>query len=150
MGIMAWRALLLTGLLLSWGQPPARPYVTDQRPTGLTPASNLSPGERRENFEALWGIIDSSYAHFTLKAIDWNEIGRTYRGRLDAVRGDDDFYLLLYQLVNELKDTHSWLDNYRIPPLGNVAEMPIDMFHGKPFAVAGPKAGWEVLAVDGI
>jgi C-terminal processing protease CtpA/Prc len=138
------------GVVLLWGHPAARPYVTDQRPTGLTPASNLSPSERRENFEALWGIIDASYAHFQLKSIDWNEIGRRYRTRLDAVRGDDDFYLLIYQLVNELKDTHSWLDNYRVPALADVAEMPIDTFRGRPFVVAGAKAGWEVVSVDGI
>src|SRR5262245_59311432 len=147
-----FRILLLASLVQS-GLPPAhvaaRAYVTDQRPTGLTPARNLSPEERRENFEGLWSIIDANYAHFKLKSIDWNGVGQRYRARLETLTGDDDFYVMLFQLVNELKDTHSWLDNYRPPMLADVADMPIDVFRGKPFVVGGAKAGWEVLTVDG-
>jgi len=127
-----------------------RATVTDRRPTGFTPATNLSARERRENFEALWNIIDAQYAHFVLKSIDWAQIGRRYRARLDAVAGDDDFYLMLFQLVNELKDTHSWLDNYNAPTLADVPDLPVDLFQQKPFVVAGPRAGWEVLSVDGM
>jgi carboxyl-terminal processing protease len=52
--------------------------------------------------------------------------------------------------VNELKDTHSWLDNYKMPALANVPDMPIDLFRGRPFVIAGPRAGWEVITVDGM
>src|SRR2546425_2382879 len=77
-------------------------YVTDQPPAGLTLTRNLSVKERRENFEALWSVIDTTYAHFKLKSIDWADVGRRYRARLDTLTGDDDFYLLMFQLVNEL------------------------------------------------
>src|SRR5689334_19420905 len=60
-----------------------RATVTDRRPTGFTPAKNVSARERRENFESLWNIIDAQYAHFVLKSIDWAAIGRRYRARLD-------------------------------------------------------------------
>jgi C-terminal processing protease CtpA/Prc len=69
---------------------------------------------------------------------------------LNLVKSDDDFYTLMFQLVNELKDTHSWLDNYSTPPLADVPDMPIDLFRGRPFVTAGAKAGWEVTSVEGM
>ena len=125
-------------------------YVTGERPAGLTPATNLSAEQRLQNFEALWSLIDANYAHFELKSIDWAEVHRRYLSRLNLVKSDDDFYLLMFQLVNELKDTHSWLDNYRDPLLTDVPDMPIDIFRGRPFVIAGARAGWEVISVDGM
>ncbi len=119
-------------------------------PPDLALATNLSAKERRENFEALWSMIDASYADFVLKSIDWQQVGRRYIARLDSIASDDDFYLMMFQLVNELKDTHSWLNNYRPPILYTVREMPIDLFADRPFVIAGDHAGWEVLAVDGM
>jgi carboxyl-terminal processing protease len=116
----------------------------------LTPANNLSAEQRLQNFEALWSLIDANYAHFKLKSIDWTEVHRRYLSRLNLVKNDDDFYLLMFQLVNELKDTHSWLDNYRDPLLADVSDMPIDIFRGRPFVIAGARAGWEVISVDGM
>src|SRR5262249_3629217 len=88
---------LATSVRLAGGQTKA--YVTDQRPTGLTPARNLSGDQRRENFEALWSVLDATYADFELKAIDWQAVGRRYRTRLEAVTSDDEFYLLMFQFV---------------------------------------------------
>jgi hypothetical protein len=83
-------------------------------------ARNLSAQQRRENFDVLWRVLDTMYADFELKHIDWVEVGQRYKNRLDTVAGDDDFYLLMFQLVNELKDTHSWLQNYKAPTLAAV------------------------------
>ena len=139
---------------------PEKAYLVEQPPTGLTLARNLSAKERSENFEGLWSAIDRSYACFKLKSIDWQDVGRRYRERLDGTVKDDDFYLLMFQLVNELKDTHSWLQGYRVPVLGSGTALSIDLFEGKPFviavrpgsdaAAARVKAGWEVLSVDGL
>jgi carboxyl-terminal processing protease len=136
-------------------KPPAQPnrggtaYIAKDPPE-LALARNLSAKERRENFEALWSIIDANYADFQLKSIDWQQVGRRYIARLDSITSDDEFYLMMFQLVNELKDTHSWLNNYRPPLLSTVGDMPIGLFEDRPFVVAGDKAGWEVLAVDGM
>ena len=136
-------------------KPPAQPnrsgwaYIAKE-PPDLALATNLSAKERKENFEALWSIIDASYADFQLKSIDWQQVGRRYLARLDSITSDDDFYLMMFQLVNELKDTHSWLNNYPPPALYTVRDMPIDIFENRPFVIAGDKAGWEVLAVDGM
>jgi carboxyl-terminal processing protease len=136
-------------------KPPAQPdrggkaYIAKD-PPDLALATNLSAKERRENFEALWSTIDAYYADFQLKSIDWQQVGRRYLARLDSINSDEDFYFMMFQLVNELKDTHSWLNNYHPPPLSTVRGMPTDLFGDRPFVVAGDKAGWEVLAVDGM
>ena len=66
----------------------------------------------------------------------------------------------MFQLVNELKDTHSWLQNYELPLPAGRPGLTVDLFEGKPFvaavdpdsdaAEAGAKPGAEVLAVDGL
>lgn len=124
-------------------------YMSKEAPA-LALANNLTEKERRENLRALWSAIDTNYADFQLKSIDWLEVGRRYLARLDSITNDDDFYLMMFQLVNELKDTHSWLNNYRPPTMIGVGDMPIDLFEDRPFVFAGPMAGWEVLAVDGM
>jgi len=140
-------------------RPPAKAYVTPQQPPDTALARNLTARERRENFEALWSALDKTYACFQLKGIDWAEVGRRYRARLDTIESDDAFYELLFQLVNELRDTHSWLQNYRPAALYEAAGVSVDLFEGRPFVVAvrpaspaaaaGAAAGWEVVAVDG-
>ena len=136
--------------------------ITSTPPQGLEVARKLSEQDRHDNLEALWKAIDITYAHFELKAIDWNEVGRRYRARLDepSSAGDDGFYRLLSQMVGELRDTHSWLQNYREPPLPQVTSVSLDRIQDQPFVVsvragsqaeqAGVKPGWQVLSVDGL
>jgi C-terminal processing protease CtpA/Prc len=129
---------------------PASAYVTPNPPRGLTPAAHLSSEERHANLEALWNLLDKNYAHFELKGIDWNEVGRRYRARLDHVSNDADFYALMFQLVNELKDTHSWLENSRPAPPPRLNGVAIELFGGRPFIVSGEYRGWEAVSVDGM
>ena len=155
-------------------QPPERPpsapaktleigkgYVTtSEPPAGLVPAKTLSPKERRENLDFLCEAIDKTYACFELKSIKWPEVCARYRKRLNGVVTAEDFYLLLFQLVNELKDTHSWLQNYKPSILTNGPGLSVDMFEEKPFvtavgpdseaARAGVQIGLEIMAVDGL
>ena len=136
-------------------KPPAQPDRRGQAklakdPPELALASNLSADERLRNFQALWSIVDANYADFDLKSIDWTAVGEHYLNRLNSITSDDDYYFMMFQLVNELRDTHSWLNNYKPPLLSTVRDMPTDLFEGRPYVIAGDKAGWEVLAVDGM
>jgi carboxyl-terminal processing protease len=136
-------------------------YVTTgPTPTGLEPAQMLSAKEQRENFDFLCQAIDETYASFELKSIDWGQVRRRYQERLDPAASTDQFYRLLFQLVNELKDTHSWLQNYQPAFPASGPELTVALFEGKPFIVAvnadseaaglGAKPGSEVLEVDGL
>jgi C-terminal processing protease CtpA/Prc len=63
-------------------------------------------------------------------------------------------------MMSELKDTHSWLQNYREPPLPQVSSVAVELFDTKAFVVAvaagsdaertGVKPGWEIVSVDGL
>jgi len=137
--------------------------LTSEQPLDLAePRMNLSKEERRENFEVLCEVIDRSYSFFDHKDIDWPEVCARYRSRVEAVETDADYYRLLYDLVGELKDAHSWLQNYRqnvllpkhSPPLATrrvegkavVTEVDED---SEPFAL-GLRRGSIIDQVDGL
>ncbi len=135
-------------------------YVTsEQPPARITPANRLSAEERRANFEFLCQAIDRTYAGFELKGINWREVCGRYRERLGGATNAEAFYLLLFGLVNELRDTHSWLQNYRPALPTSAPAVTVELFDGKPFVVAvgegsdaaraGIKPGAEVLEIDG-
>ncbi|MBN1895943.1 hypothetical protein JW906_15770 [bacterium] len=58
-----------------------------------------------EDFEAAWNRINSVYPYFEFKRIDWDSIYAVYRLRAESARGDD-FFLVLRDLLAELKDGH--------------------------------------------
>jgi C-terminal processing protease CtpA/Prc len=82
------------------------------KPGEFSPNMDLSKAERIENFDILWEAIDKYYSFFEHKKIDWQEVRARYRPKVEAVRTTKEFYNLLYQFVRELKDFHSWIDNY--------------------------------------
>lgn len=136
-------------------RPAGKGYITiGSFPEGLTPATTLSAQQQREDFDFLCKAIDETYAAFELKAINWPAVCRRYQQRLDPAGDAEAFYRLLFELVNELKDTHSWLQNWHrnFPPCE--PELLVALVDGKPF-VLGANArldvepGSEVVWVDG-
>lgn len=138
----------------------AENYIVQYEPKSMAPMTNLPAAERRENFEILWNAINITYPCFILKSIDWNDVRLRYEKRLESVTNDGDFYILMFQMVNELKDAHSGLQNYQAPVLPGPGGVIISLVEGKPFvtfvgqrseiAGAGVKPGWEILSVDGL
>ena len=63
-----------------------------------------------------------------LFAGDWPEVPRRYQAQLAQVETADAFYVLLFHLVNELKDTHSWLQNYTPPRPAQGPGLAVDLF----------------------
>jgi len=135
-------------------------YVTTgDPPRGLVRATTLTAKERRDNFDFLCDAVDKTYACFELKSIDWPAVRERYEKQLDTVETAEEFYRLLFRLINELKDTHSWLQEER-PALGKGPELALDLFEGNPFvtgvasnseaARAGVQPGAEILTVDGL
>ncbi|MBN2395793.1 MAG: hypothetical protein JXC36_04935, partial [Candidatus Atribacteria bacterium] len=64
-----------------------------------------------EDFEATWKRINNVYPFLDFKKINWDSIYTVYRVRAEAARGDE-FYLVLRDLLAELKDGHVY---YKIP-----------------------------------
>jgi len=58
-----------------------------------------------EDFEAAWNRINEVYPYLEFKKINWDSIHAVYRRRAEDAKGDD-FYLVLRDLLAELKDGH--------------------------------------------
>jgi len=65
------------------------------------PESNLNV----QDFEAAWKRIRDVYPYLDFKKINWDSIYTIYRPRAEAAQGDE-FYLVLRDLLAELKDGH--------------------------------------------
>lgn len=61
----------------------------------------------KENFDALWNIINERYCYLDEKNLDWDTMYTHYSGYLNVVKGDDlRFFKMLSTMLNELKDGH--------------------------------------------
>ncbi|NQV18465.1 MAG: hypothetical protein HQ534_07980 [Armatimonadetes bacterium] len=61
--------------------------------------------ENLADFEAAWNRINDVYPYLEFKNINWDSIYTEYLPRVQAARGDE-FYLVLHDLLAELKDGH--------------------------------------------
>ena len=61
----------------------------------------------RENFEALWKIMDENYCFFSYKEIDWDEVHERYRTRIVDTMSQYALFDTLGNMLNELKDGHT-------------------------------------------
>ncbi|MFH1614738.1 MAG: S41 family peptidase [Planctomycetota bacterium] len=97
------------------------------------PKMNLSKTDRLENFDILAEAIDKNYSFFVHKNITWPDVTTKYRQKVEMAETDEEFYLLIYKFVRELKDFHSWLCNYKkVPDLGDFSpQMNTRLIEGK-------------------
>lgn len=58
------------------------------------------------NFDALWEILDTRYCFFEEKGIDWESIGREYRGRITPETNEVQLFGICAEMLDELKDGH--------------------------------------------
>lgn len=87
--------------------------IKSEPPENVQLVINLSKKEQLENFELLWEAIDKTYPFFELKNINWNEVKENYKKKIELVSSTTEFYQTLYELIGELKDSHSYFINYK-------------------------------------
>ncbi|MCH5347535.1 MAG: S41 family peptidase, partial [Muribaculaceae bacterium] len=75
---------------------------------GDVPAMENNP---RGNFEALWTILDEHYCFFEEKGIDWDEVYAMYSPRVDNEMTSDELFVVLSDMIDELKDGHTNLSS---------------------------------------
>lgn len=63
-----------------------------------------------EDFEAVWNRVNEVYPFLEFKEINWDSIYTAYSPRVEAARGDE-FYIVLNDLLAELKDGHVYYYN---------------------------------------
>lgn len=100
----------------------------------------------RENFEALWKILDENYCFFEYKEVDWNEVHDRYAVQIKDTMGPFKLFDVLGNMLAELKDGHTnlissfnmsrywaWYENY--PP--NFYEEIQKKYLGTDYLIAG-------------
>ncbi len=60
----------------------------------------------RDNFEALWKIMDERYCFFEYKNIDWNSVHAKYSARISDKMNEEQLFGVLSEMLAELKDGH--------------------------------------------
>lgn len=65
---------------------------------------NTSP---KENFEALWRIIDENYCFFEFKDIDWDDVHNKYALQIKDTMNQFALFDVLGDMLAELKDGHT-------------------------------------------
>jgi len=61
---------------------------------------------KKDNFEALWTILDEHYCFFEYKGVDWDDIHEKYSQKIDETLSNSDFFDILSEMLSELKDGH--------------------------------------------
>lgn len=91
--------------------------------------ADISGNTPRDNFEALWQIIDQQYCFLTYKrqayGLDWDEVHTRYADRITGNMTSQALFEVLSDLANELRDGHvnlsssmgtsqyrEWFDSY--------------------------------------
>src|SRR4051812_1881012 len=69
----------------------------------LAPPQASTPGAL---FDAVWKEFDLSYSMFSLKRVNWDSIGATYRPRAIAAPNDAALSKLLGEMLLTLHDRH--------------------------------------------
>jgi carboxyl-terminal processing protease len=59
-------------------------------------------------FTDLWTIVRDDYLYPDTNGADWDAIGEEYRTRVEAGLSDDEFWLLMDEMLRELNDDHSY------------------------------------------
>lgn len=100
----------------------------------------------KENFEALWRILDENYCFFDYKEVDWDEVHDRYAVQIKDTMNQFALFDLMADMLRELKDGHTnlyssfnvarywdWYKDY--PP--NFYEELNDAYLGKDYKIAG-------------
>lgn len=59
------------------------------------------------NFEYLWNECNEKYTYFNLKGVDWNQVKKTYAGKIYPEISEDSLFNVLGAMLKQLKDDHA-------------------------------------------
>ncbi|MDR1737839.1 MAG: S41 family peptidase [Candidatus Symbiothrix sp.] len=112
----------------------------------------------RDNFEALWKIMDEHYCFFEYKNVDWQQVHDDYSLRIQDKMSDEDLFAVLNEMLQEVKDGHvnlvsvfdvgrywKWFEDY---PANYKSEL-IEQYLGFDYRIAGGLY-YKVLPDDSI
>jgi len=124
-------------------------------------AEFISPGERREDFDAFCRFVSEEYAYFSIKATDWGRTCDHYRVEAQNAADRDAYVGVLEQALGQLYDSHAHLGTNTnksprlIPTQADVMAawkdgkaVVTDIRSGSAAERSGLRVGDEVLAIN--
>ena len=76
-------------------------------------SSHLSPRERVEVFEDVWGTINDQYYDPSFHGTDWRAVHDRYRPRAERAATDLELYRTFEEMLAELRDAHTIFEHPR-------------------------------------
>src|SRR2546421_11594950 len=67
----------------------------------------LSLKDRIEVFETVWKTINDEYYDVTFNGVNWPAAREMYRSRVEAAKGDEEFYAVISEMLLDLQDLHT-------------------------------------------
>ncbi len=148
--------------------PPPAPTAT---PPPVSSVSKATTDRQLRIYRQLWDTVNDTYVYEDFRGRDWNAIGDRYEGYIRGGLTDEDFYLAMADMINELGDDHSHFidpeqaakDDRELAgtvdyvgigvllsavPSANRAVV-ITVFEGSPALEAGVRSHDAILRVDG-
>jgi carboxyl-terminal processing protease len=68
---------------------------------------SLSLKDRLEIFQDVWETIKDKYYNASFNGVDWRAVRDRYRPLVERTGADADFYVVIKQMVGELRDAHT-------------------------------------------
>ncbi len=133
-------------------RPSALEPLTEAEPPGPPPP--LSMEKRLAVLEDLWRRLSEIYPALEYKGISGREWIEPTAERVRQVKGDEEFYELLLELMASLKDTHTRIVSCPGQPAQDKPPVRLDQVEGKVAVIradesTGLKAGDLIVSVDG-
>jgi carboxyl-terminal processing protease len=69
--------------------------------------AQVTSENRLKIFNQVWETIDKKYYDDKFNGVDWKKVREDYRPKVEAANNDDEFYLVIKEMVRELQDAHS-------------------------------------------
>lgn len=70
-------------------------------------ATVLALAERERIFHEVWDTVDQNYLYPDFHGVDWNDVKAKYEPLIQSATSSDEFYSLLFDMVDSLNDGHS-------------------------------------------
>jgi carboxyl-terminal processing protease len=152
---------------------PTPPVATSVPTATLAPsATSAATGRQLRLFTRLWESVRDTYVYADFNGLDWDEVYRRYRARIEAGVEDEAFYQAMREMIDELRDDHSafyspeevaeeeqqlrgqfdyvGIGIYVTTLLDERHAVLLQVFRDSPAERAGLKSHDRILAVDGV
>ena len=86
-----------------------RSFAQQAERTTAASQQQATPSEaekRRESFEIVWSTVKESFYDPTFGGVDWDKVYERYSPRVIKAGSDEEFHLLLQEMLNELRQSH--------------------------------------------